>query len=101
MCYNVGVEGTFTTLLEVKGVTMIDTFVIDHLAISDPEIMGGTPVFKGTRVPIKYLLDWLGGGYTLDEFLDNYPSVSREQAKDVLEVVSAWLVAHVRTNSAA
>ncbi|HYP41798.1 MAG TPA: DUF433 domain-containing protein [Chloroflexia bacterium] len=62
------------------------------LKISDPEIMGGASVFIGTRVPVKYLLDWLGGGYTLDEFLDNYPSVSREQADAVLKLANEWLV---------
>lgn len=66
---------------------MIDTALI----ISDPEIMGGTPVFQGTRVPVKYLLDWLGGGYTLAEFLDNYPSVTQEQAEAVIKLANEWL----------
>lgn len=47
---------------------------------SDPEIMGGIPVFTGTRVPVHRLLDYLEGGDTLDEFLDGFPGVSREQA---------------------
>ncbi|MCW5317567.1 DUF433 domain-containing protein [Nostoc sp. KVJ3] len=47
---------------------------------SDPDILGGTPVFAGTRVPIKTLLDYLEAGDSLDEFLDRFPSVSREQA---------------------
>jgi uncharacterized protein (DUF433 family) len=47
---------------------------------SDPEILGGTVVFKGTRVPLQNLIDYLEGGYTLDEFLDDFPSVTREQA---------------------
>jgi uncharacterized protein (DUF433 family) len=47
---------------------------------SDPEILGGTPVFVGTRVPIKNLLDYLEAGDSLDEFLDHFPSVGREQA---------------------
>lgn len=47
---------------------------------SDPDILGGTPVFIGTRVPVRILLDYLEGGEPLEEFLDNYPSVSREQA---------------------
>lgn len=71
---------------------MIDTQTITQIINRDPEIMGGTPVFMGTRVPIKYLLDWLEGGYTLDEFLDNYPSVSREQATATLKLASEWLV---------
>jgi len=52
---------------------------------SDPEILGGTVVFKGTRVPLQNLIDYLEGGYTLDEFLDDFPSVSREQAIQGLE----------------
>ena len=52
----------------------------------DPEILSGTPVFRGTRVPIQNLFDYLEGGETLDEFLDDFPSVSREQALDVLQL---------------
>jgi uncharacterized protein (DUF433 family) len=52
---------------------------------SDPEILSGTPVFVGTRVPLKNLIDYLEGGHSLDEFLDDFPSVSREQVVTVLE----------------
>lgn len=52
----------------------------------DPEIMSGEPVFAGTRVPIKALTDYLEGGETIDEFLDDFPSVSREQAIGFLEL---------------
>jgi uncharacterized protein (DUF433 family) len=51
----------------------------------DPETMGGTPVFTGTRVPIQSLFDWLETE-TLDEFLDNFPTVNREQALEVLRL---------------
>jgi uncharacterized protein (DUF433 family) len=51
----------------------------------DPEILGGTPVFKGTRVPIKTLFEYLENNYSLEEFLDCFPSVSRELACQVLE----------------
>jgi uncharacterized protein (DUF433 family) len=58
---------------------------------SDPEILGGTPVFVGTRVPFQALVDYVEGGETIDTFLDHFPSVSRqqvhlalEQAKDLL-----------------
>ena len=54
---------------------------------SDPEILGGTPVFVGTRVPLRNLIDYLEGGYSLDEFLDDFPSVSREQVIAALEAV--------------
>ena len=52
----------------------------------DPEIMGGTPVFMGTRVPIQSLFDYLEGGETLDEFLDNFPTVKRKFAIEVLRI---------------
>lgn len=52
---------------------------------SDPEKLGGTPVFFGTRVPIQNLFDCLEGGESLDEFLDQFPTVTREQAIRVLE----------------
>ena len=59
---------------------------------SDPETMGGTPVFIGTRVPARTLLDYLEGGDTLDEFLDHFPSVTREQAVAALEMGSSLLL---------
>ena len=52
---------------------------------SDPEILGGTPVFVDTRVPVKALLDYLEGGHRLDDFLDDFPTVTREQAVAALE----------------
>jgi len=52
---------------------------------SDPEILGGTVVFKGTRVPLQNLIDYIEGGYTLDEFIGDFPSVTREQAIAGLE----------------
>lgn len=52
---------------------------------SDPEIMHGTPVFKGTRVPVKTLFDYVEAGDSLERFLDHFPSVSREQAIATLE----------------
>lgn len=52
---------------------------------SDPEIMGGTPVFMGTRVPLQNLIDSLEGGESIEEFLEGYPSVRREQAVAVIE----------------
>ena len=52
---------------------------------SDPDILGGVPVFVGTRVPFRNLIDYLEGGYSLEEFLDAFPSVKREQAIAALE----------------
>jgi uncharacterized protein (DUF433 family) len=64
----------------------VTTFQPDGLPIhSDPEIMGGAPVFTGTRVPARTLFDYLADGNNLDEFLDNFPSVRREQAIRLLE----------------
>ncbi len=51
----------------------------------DPEIMGGTPVFAGTRVPLQNLIDYLEGGESIDDFLDGFPSVQREQVIAVIE----------------
>jgi uncharacterized protein (DUF433 family) len=59
----------------------------------DPEILGGTPVFRGTRVPIQTLFDYLEGGDTLDEFLDDFPTVTREQALQLLESAKEQLLA--------
>lgn len=55
------------------------------LVVVDPEILGGAPVFKGTRVPVRTLFEYLESDYTLEEFLDCFPSVSRELACRVLE----------------
>ncbi len=60
---------------------------------SDPEILGGTPVFVGTRVPVRTLLVYLEKGETLEEFLDNFPTVSREQAVAFLEEAGRALLA--------
>jgi uncharacterized protein (DUF433 family) len=51
----------------------------------DPEVMGGAPVFCGTRVPVQTLLDYLEAGESIDEFLEGFPSVTREQVVDFLE----------------
>jgi uncharacterized protein (DUF433 family) len=62
---------------------------------SNPEIMGGTPVFHGTRVPVQTLLDYLEAGETIDDFLEGFPSVSREQVIAFLEEAKDKLVASV------
>jgi uncharacterized protein (DUF433 family) len=63
---------------------------------SNPEILGGTPVFVGTRVPLRNLIDYLERGHSLDEFLDAFPSVSREQAVAALEAAHEVLTARAR-----
>lgn len=61
---------------------------------SDPEILGGTPVFIGTRVPVKSLYDYLEAGDSLHEFLESFPSVSKEQAIATLELARSMTEAH-------
>lgn len=63
------------------------------LLTTSPEVMGGVVVFAGTRVPFQALLDYLEGGQTLDEFIDDFPSVTREHAVAVLESAKESLVA--------
>jgi uncharacterized protein (DUF433 family) len=60
---------------------------------SDPEILGGTPVFVGTRVPFQALLDYIEGGHALGDFLEDFPSVTRDQAVAALEQAKELLVA--------
>jgi len=58
-----------------------------------PDILGGTPVFTGTRVPVQTLLDYLEGGETIDDFLEGFPTVKREQVIAFLEEAKARMVA--------
>ena len=55
------------------------------MIVVDPEVMNGTPCFRGTRVPFKNLIDYLEGGHSLQEFLDQFPTVTREMAVQALE----------------
>ncbi|MFN8525980.1 MAG: DUF433 domain-containing protein [Chloroflexota bacterium] len=64
---------------------------------SDPEILGGIPVFRGTRVPIQSLFDYVEGGETIDEFLRQFPSVHREQVISVLDQASVWVITSARS----
>ncbi len=65
------------------------------IILSDPEIHSGDPVFVGTRVPVRTLLDYIEGGDSLDVFLDNFPSVSREQAIAFLEAAGRAALAQI------
>ena len=72
---------------------VIEEKEIDKLPITiDPEIVSGTPVFRGTRVPVDALISNIEAGLTLDEFLDNFPTVTREQALQVLEFYKSTLL---------
>ncbi len=63
------------------------------LITSTPDILGGTPVFSGTRVPVQTLIEYLEGGHLIDEFLDGFPTVSREQVIAFLEEAKARMLA--------
>lgn len=69
----------------------------DAVIHSNPEIMGGTPVFIGTRVPLQTLLDYLEAGQPLDDFLEDFPTVAREQAIAALEQAMEALLERARS----
>lgn len=64
---------------------------VENVVHRDPEILGGVPVFVGTRVPLRNLIDYIEHGHSLDEFLDHFPSVTREQAVAALELANDLL----------
>ena len=70
--------------------------VSENVIIKDTNILGGEPVFRGTRVPFKVLIDYLEGGDTLDQFLEEYPSVSRELAIAAIEEARLSLIAQLK-----
>ena len=65
------------------------------ILVKDEDILGGTPVFRGTRVPFQALLDYLEGGQTLDEFLDDFPTVSKDAAVAALELAKSLIVSQL------
>lgn len=67
----------------------------DAVIVADPEVLHGTPCFRGTRVPFKNLIDYLEGGHSLGEFLLQFPTVSREQAVQALEEAKDSLLAKI------
>jgi uncharacterized protein (DUF433 family) len=67
----------------------------ESVIVVDPEVMNGTPCFRGTRVPFKNLIDYLEGGHTLGEFLDQFPTVTREMAIQALEQAKESLLARI------
>jgi len=68
---------------------------LDEIVVVDPELMNGTPCFAGTRVPVRNLLDYLEAGDTLDDFLSQFPGVSREKAVAFMEQSSRLLIESV------
>ena len=71
----------------------------DQLIVCSDEILSGTPVFKGTRVPVKNLIDCLEAGDSLEEFLDDFPSVTRKQAVQVLELAKKMLLGNIHASA--
>jgi uncharacterized protein (DUF433 family) len=69
---------------------------MQNVIVKDGNILGGEPVFRGTRVPFKILIDYLEGGDTLDQFLEQYPSVSRELAIAAIEEARSSLVSQLK-----
>ena len=80
---------------------MLSTAILPKTIHSDPEIMGGTPVFVGTRVPARTLFDYLKAGDPLDEFLEGFPSVSRGQAVAFMEEAESLLLSQVTSDAVA
>ena len=68
---------------------------LDALISCSPDVMSGTPVFRGTRVPVKNLLDYLAAGDSLDDFLAQFPTVKREQATALLAVAEELILARL------
>ena len=68
---------------------------VEQAITRDPEVMHGTPVFRGTRVPVRTLFEYLEGGDTLEDFLEGFPTVSRELAIQVLEEAKHLLLARI------
>lgn len=75
------------------GLCYLATMSARNLITIDPDILGGTPCFAGTRVPVRALLDYIEGGESLDDFLEQFPTVSRKQAVAFLEQASERLLA--------
>jgi uncharacterized protein (DUF433 family) len=69
---------------------------MDNTIVVDPDVLGGVPIFRDTRVPFQALLDYLEEGQTLDDFLDDFPTVSRQAAISGLEQAKSILVASLR-----
>jgi uncharacterized protein (DUF433 family) len=69
---------------------------VNDLITKDADILGGTPVFRGTRMPFQSLLDYLEAGQTLDDFLDDFPTVTRQTAVQALEHAKQLVVSQLR-----
>ena len=79
-------------MLRLMRVDIYDGVMVQPVVCRDPEVIGGAPVFCGTRVPVQTLLDYLEGGESIDQFLSGFPSVTREQVVAFLEQAKDRLV---------
>ena len=79
-------------MLRATGQKAASVNLAGEVIVKDPDVLGGTPVFRGTRVPFQALLDYLEGGQALDEFIDDFPTVTREAAISALELAKSVLV---------
>ena len=79
-------------MLRASGPKAPSVKLAGEVIVKDPDVLGGTPVFRGTRVPFQALLDYLESGQTLDEFIDDFPTVTREAAISALELANSVLV---------
>jgi uncharacterized protein (DUF433 family) len=73
----------------------METMDMDRVIVVDPEVMSGTPCFRGTRVPFKNLIDYLEGGHSLGQFLEQFPTVTRDMAVQALEEAKDSLLARI------
>ena len=99
MYFRTNLVGTLTPAGAAAGSVAYDDCMAETLSVvhSDLEISGGMPVFRGTRVPVQALFDYLGGGETLDQFLDQFPSVSKQQALAALDLARDSILARARS----
>ncbi len=72
-----------------------------NLIISNPEILGGKPVFKGTRVPVSNLMEYIESGYAVNDFLEGFPTVKKSQVKQVLNLLSNHILQSAKTKNTA
>jgi uncharacterized protein (DUF433 family) len=82
--------------LSLKPQQVLKRDMNESVFVRNPEILSGTPVFAGTRVPVRNLLDYLEGGYTLEEFLADFPGVTKAQVVAFLEQATAKLLAGLK-----
>ena len=90
-----GISAEFTNLAEAR--RLVYAFLMKQPVVtSSPQVMGGTPVFANTRVPVQTLFDYLEAGDTIDEFLEGFPTVAREQVIAFLEEAKVRMLAQTR-----